>query len=221
MRDVDFVPPWYRDLLRRKRSTVGYLLVLGLLVIVTAGGGLHRQAELRAAERRLAAAELEVAATCADLEKLDALRRLRDQWRRQEQVVTSTGTNVEASRLLAALTNVVPPDTALTGISIAVAEPDRDSAPAAAPATAPAASDRVPESSARPPAKRRLNVSLRGVAPGEVAVANVLAGISEQPLFRHVNLTYAKDRQEQDGTVREFEVTFIINLDLDGVDERD
>jgi hypothetical protein len=76
----------------------------------------------------------------------------------------------------------------------------------------------------RPSAKRRLNVSLRGIAPGEVAVANVLAGISKQPLFRHVNLTYAKDRQDQEATVREFEVTFVINLDPDATaaaDERD
>jgi hypothetical protein len=222
MRDVDFVPPWYRDLLRRKRSAAGYLFVLGLLVLVTAGGALHRQEKLRAAECELAAADVEAAGTRADLQKLDALRQLRGQWRRQEQVLTSTGVNVEASRLLAVLTNVVPPDTALTRISFSVTESDPDSAPTASPTTAPSAADGVAEAPPRLPAKRRLNVLLRGIAPGEVAVANVLAGISKQPLFRHVNLTYAKDRQEQEATVREFEVTFVINLDPDGAaDERD
>lgn len=218
MRDVDFVPFWYRDLLRRKRSTTGYLLVLGFLVILVGGGAFRRLSEIRAAERELTATEAALGSTRGDLQKLDALRQLRDQWRRQEQVLTSTGVNMEASRLLAALTKVVPIDTVLTGINFAVAEPDHDPAPT----TAPSASNQIDQSSARQPGKRRLNVSLRGIAPGEVAVANVLAGISKQPLFRHVNLTYAKDRQEQDTTVREFEVTFVINLDPDAtVDDRD
>jgi Tfp pilus assembly protein PilN len=218
MRDVDFVPPWYRDLLRRKRSTTGYLLVLAAMVILVAGGAFRRHAELRAAERELAAMDSELVSTRADLQKLDALKQLRDQWRRQEQVLTSTGVNVEATHLLAVLTKVVPSDTALTGISFAVAESDRDPAPT----TAPSMPSQTDSTSARPPANRRLNVSLRGVAPGEVAVANVLAGISKQPLFRHVNLTYAKDRAEQDATVREFEVTFAINLNPDApAGERD
>jgi Tfp pilus assembly protein PilN len=218
MRDVDFVPPWYRDLMRRKRSTTGYLLVLASMVILVAGGAFRRHAEIRAAERGLAEGDAAIASTRADLQKLDALRQLRDQWRRQEQVVTSTGVNVEASRLLAALTKVMPPDTALTGLSFAVAEPDHE----AAPTTAPSASTRAERLPPRQAGTRRMNVSLRGIASGEVAVASVLSGISKQPLFRHVNLTYAKDRREQDATLREFEVTFVINLDPDAAaDERD
>jgi Tfp pilus assembly protein PilN len=216
MREVDFVPPWYRDLIRRRRSAGGYLVLLTLLLVLVVAGALRRQSEIRAAQREMAAADAETAASRTDLEKLEALRQLRDQWRRQEQVLTSTGVNVEASRLLAALTKVVPPDAALTGISFAVAEPEREVAGAPAPAaTAPSVNETAAQASEPRPERRRLNVSLRGVAPGEVAVANVLAGISKQPLFRHVNLTYAKDRQDQDATVREFEVTFVVNLDPD------
>ena len=175
MREVDFVPPWYRDLLRRKRATVGYLSVVAMLVILVAGA-LARQSEVRAAEQQLAATDAQLAATRSDLQRLDALRQLLDQWRRQEQVLTSTGVNVEASRLLAALTKVVPADTPLTGITFAVSEPERE----AAPATAPSSADQgTPQATG----KRRLNVSLRGVAPGELAVANVLAGSASSRSF--------------------------------------
>jgi len=210
MRDVDFLPPWYRDLLSRKRSTIAYLLVLAFMVVLVSAGSLRRRSEIRAAERGLAASDAQLESTRADLQKLDVLRQLRDQWRRQERALTSTGVNIEASRLLAALTKVIPPDTALTGITFAVAEPQRDDP---TPTTAPAPSNQADPASPRPSGNRRLNVSLHGIAPGEVAVANVLAGISKQPLFRHVNLTYAKDRPDQEATVREFEVTFVINLD--------
>jgi len=218
VRDLDFIPPWYRDLLRRKRSATGYLLIVGLMTMLVIGGAVRRHGELRAAEAALSTTDAQLAATRGDLQKLEALRQLRDQWRRQEQVLTSTGVNVEASRLLAALSKVVPPDTALTGISFTVTESELDPAPATAPSTVGAADTAV----GRATPKRRLNVSLRGIAPGELAVANVLAGISKQPLFRHVNLTYAKDRQEQDATVREFEVSFVINLDPEAAaDDRD
>jgi Tfp pilus assembly protein PilN len=227
VRELDFLPPWYRDLLRRRRTTIIHLSALALLVAGVAGGVLHRHTQIRAAEQELASATAELAGTRADLQKLDALRKLRDQWRRQEQVLTSTGVNVEASRLLSALAKVVPPDTALTGIAFSVAEPERAAALAVAATTAPAGADAgrtaMPtpaETPVSPSHPRRLNVTLRGVAPGELAVANVLAGISKTPLFKHVNLIYAKDREERDRLVREFEVTFVINLDPDGVEER-
>jgi Tfp pilus assembly protein PilN len=228
MRDLDFVPPWYRDLLRRRRATAVQLAALGLLVALIAGGAVRRQTQIRAAEQELAAADAALVGTRADLQKLDALRQLRDQWRRQDQVLTSTGVNVEASRLLSSLTKVVPTDTALTGINFAVADSDRtDSAqhstnPTTAPSDVAGSTASTGGSRAnRSPRARWLNVSVRGVAPGELAVANVLAGISKTPLFRHVNLTYAKDREEQDRTVREFEVTFVINLDPDAAEERE
>jgi Tfp pilus assembly protein PilN len=227
MRELDFLPPWYRDLLRRRRTTLIHLSALGLLVVGVAGGTVHRHAQIRAAEQDLASATAELAGTRADLQKLDALRHLRDQWRRQEQVLTSTGVNVEPSRLLSVLAKIVPPDTALTGIAFSVAESDRTAASAVAvPTTAPfggdAARTATPTPAGAAPSSshpRRLNVTLRGVAPGELAVANVLAGISKTSLFKHVNLTYAKDREERDRLVREFEVTFVINLDPEVAEE--
>jgi Tfp pilus assembly protein PilN len=215
VRELNFVPPWYRDLLRRRRSTFVHVGAMGLLLAGVVAGAVQRQGQIRAAERELSLSAAELGGTRGDLRKLDALRQLRDQWRRQEEVLTSTGVNVEASRLLSVLSKVVPPDTALTDVSFAVTEPERNGPSAAAADAQPAATQPAAGGASRP-AARRLNVSLRGVAPGELAVANVLAGISKTPLFRHVNLTYAKDREDHQRTVREFEVTFTINLDADG-----
>ena len=233
MPDPDFLPAWYRELRRRRRWVV--LQAAGLVVLVggLALGAARVRGEARRAERELTEVHTALTSVRADRQRLDALRHLRDQWRRQDDVLASAGLNVEASRMLAAMESIVPPGTALTDLRLDVE--DRTAAAAAAAAAEPdppptqsaptygeaagarAAEPSVPTTPAAA-ADRRLKVAVRGLAPGEVAVGNLLSGLSKVPLFRHVHLTYAKDHDDRERSVREFEVTFQMDLAPDAAE---
>lgn len=214
MSDVDFLPNWYRDLLKRRRQSLLNLAALALLVAVLATAAVFKTEQVTLEEHRVAAVQSELEGARQELQKLSALTQLRDQWRRQDSVLSSTGVNVEASRLLAALEQVVPADTALTDLTFtledrtAQVEPEVEGQQPAPTIAADA-----------PGAGRRLKVSLRGLAPGELAVANLLSAISKTSLFTQVNLNYAKDHEEAGETVRQFEVTFVINLASEPADQ--
>jgi hypothetical protein len=59
---------------------------------------------------------------------------------------------------------------------------------------------------------RKLKVKLVGIAPSDVEVANFLAGLTGRSFLDQVAMTYARDRVSDGRVMREFEVTFVINL---------
>jgi hypothetical protein len=62
------------------------------------------------------------------------------------------------------------------------------------------------------PVDRRMNVRLRGVAPTDVDLAEFLKRLNEVPYFENVAGFNAKDRSENGHMMREYEITFAINL---------
>ena len=53
---------------------------------------------------------------------------------------------------------------------------------------------------------------LVGVAPSDVDLANFLTGLTGVPFFDNVAMTYSKDKAQEGHLLREFEVTFSLNL---------
>jgi hypothetical protein len=45
-----------------------------------------------------------------------------------------------------------------------------------------------------------------------VDLANFLAGLSNNPYFEQIAMTYARDRSDSGHTMREFEVTYVVDL---------
>jgi hypothetical protein len=64
----------------------------------------------------------------------------------------------------------------------------------------------------RPPVDRRLRVRLQGVAPTDLELATFLTDLNQTSFFERPALTYVKERRESGHVLREFEVTFTINL---------
>jgi hypothetical protein len=55
-------------------------------------------------------------------------------------------------------------------------------------------------------------VTIRGVAPTHVDVANFVVQLSNVPYFEQVSLGYGRDNMLNGHLMREFEVTFFVNL---------
>jgi hypothetical protein len=203
MREIDFLPPWYTQFLRRRRTvffqtwmTIGVALGLGLWLFLA-------DRNQRNAENVLDSLSGQIQQTSAQLQQMERLEMLRRQLRMQAEVLTKLGIHVEAGRLISKLAEAAPPSLSLLLLNI-----DTDEIPVQL-----SAAERASlKEGTRPPVDRRLRVRVGGVAPTDVELAMFLTDLTAAPYFERPSLTYVRDRREAGHVLREFEVTFSINL---------
>src|SRR6266705_3032773 len=106
MREIEFLPPWYSQFLRRRRTvffqtwmTIGVAMGLGLWLFL--------------AERNQRKAVGVLEALAGQLQQIERLEMLRWQLRQQAEVLTKLGIHVEAGRLISTLADATPPSVAL------------------------------------------------------------------------------------------------------------
>lgn len=211
MRELEFLPPWY-PMLRRRRTLAtaqAYTTAILMGAIVLWGVALHHDAMRQQARGDTVAGDL--ARVRSDLKLLDEQLRLKQQLQQREEILRQLGLQVDGTRLIGELDALMGPNAFLLNLSADVEETIRP--PAAQTASLPAGGG----TPAKPPAEsvdRRLKVRLVGVAPSDVDVANFLASLTSRPHLDRAAMTYARDRVADGRLMREFEVTFQVNLNL-------
>ena len=129
---------------------------------------------------------------------------MKAQLEQREQVVASLGFPVEMSRLLRTLDVIMPREMSLKDVTCTTVEqPLLYDGPA--PAQAHGAQN-------KPMVDRRLRVSLVGVAPNDLDLANFLTGLTNYPFFEQIQLLKADGVVDGGHAMREFEVTFSMSL---------
>jgi hypothetical protein len=203
MRDIEFLPSWYAQFLRRRRMvffqiwvTIGVTLGLGLWIFLA-------DRNQRNAEGVLDALRGQIVQTNSQLEQMEKLESLRRQLRQQAEVLTRLGIHVEAGRLISKVAESMPQSVSLLSFNI-----DTDEIPVQLSAAEKASL----KEGARAPIDRRLRVKLQGVAPTEVEWTTLLTELSKVPFFERVAMNYARERRESGHVLREFELTFTLNL---------
>jgi len=201
VRELEFLPSWYPQARRRQRwlrlqACTTLLLVLGLgLWLGLANRNIsHAQAGLTAVDAQLAQSQLE-------LEQLQVQLKLKHQLEFQRQIVSRLGLQVEMSRMMNTLEQVMPKEMSLCELSFDTEESIKraDGSPAGA--------------TSKDQAKNRmLRVRMLAVAPSDVDLANFLAGLTNVPFFQDVAMTTSHDKSEGGHIMREFEVTFSMSL---------
>jgi Tfp pilus assembly protein PilN len=157
------------------------------------------------AEHTLAMQCAQLAQTYTQLAEVDKLDSLRRQLRQQEEVVSRIGFAIDACKAVNALDERMPRQMALTGLTLENEERVDHSVLAANRGAA-----------SEPPVDRRLRVRVQGVCPTDVDLANFMTQLSAVPFFDAVNNTYAREKAENDRVMREFELTFSVNLSAAG-----
>jgi hypothetical protein len=204
MRELEFLPAWYPRLRRNRRRVlleawVALVVVVGLALWLT----LARRNASRA-EVALRAFEVQILQTETEKRQLEEQLRMKAQLEQREQVVASLGFPVEMSRLLRTLDVIMPREMSLKDITCTTLEqPVVYDGPAAAQARAPQDKQEV---------DRRLKVSLVGVAPNDLDLANFLTGLTNYPFFEQIQLVKADGVVDGGHAMREFEVTFSMSL---------
>jgi Tfp pilus assembly protein PilN len=203
MREIDFLPPWYSQFLRRRRTvffqtwmTIGVAMGLGLWIFLA-------ERNQRNAENVMDTLTGQVQQTSTQLQQMERLEMLRRQLRQQAEVLTKLGIHVETGRLISKLSESTPPSLSLLSLNIETDE---------IPVQLSAAERAGLKEGSRPPVDRRLRIRLQGVAPTDLELATFLTDLNQTQFFERPALTYVKERRESGHVLREFEVTFTINL---------
>lgn len=205
MRELEFLPSWYNQN-RRCRRIVGWqAYVLLILITCMSTWTIMTHRSVRAAERTLDSVDEQLTQSRADqallAEKLD----LRQKLQAQEELLGSLGHPVEMTRLLQLLDTLMPKQMSLVEFDCTTEEVPR-------PVVSVAAVKQTTDRKSQMQWDRRLKIRLLGVAPSNSDLAAFVAGLASRPFFEQVALPYSKSVFEGEHELREFSVTFVINL---------
>jgi Tfp pilus assembly protein PilN len=205
MREIDFLPAWYPAIQRRYRWVmVQAWATLAILVLLT-GYAMMERAELQIAGRTTEQTESQIRVSRQQLAKLTEKMKYEQELRRKDQILAQLGLGVDSTRLLKALEDAMTPEMALTSFSLEAQE-----SPRAVPLSLFLSHRQLDPGDAL---DRRLKVSVDGVAPSDVEIATFMEHLQHFGCFENIAFPYLREGRTQDGHVlREFEVTFEVNL---------
>jgi len=199
MRDMEFLPDWYPQTRRRRRLVV---LKGWLTLVMVAGMGTYMflsDRNIAAADKALTSLRGQLDQTNAQLVEMDKLASMRGQLRQQEQIVSRLGYYVEAYKAIESIDSMMPKQMSLISLTIENEEKTDTSAIQQA-------------KGGDAPVDRRLKVKIQGVCPADTDYANFMSQLSANRFFDQISNTYAKDKSENGHVLREFEITFVVNL---------
>lgn len=207
LRDVEFLPAWYPRIQRRRRAVVVQGWVTLAVVVLFLGVALGKRWELRRAGTAAIECSDQISESQKQLARLNEKLQYEAQLRQQEEIIAKLGLDVDATRLMNALEAAMPRQMALTELTEETDETTR---------TTPNDPGRRGRAVAAKPVSplidRRLKVRMDGVCPTDVELATLLARLSAVKFFDDVALAYTRDGVKDGHVMREFEVSFSVNL---------
>jgi hypothetical protein len=212
MRELEFLPAWYREAHRRRRIFV-YQTFATLVLVCGAIVWTHMSGRnISSAQAAMTTYQAQLQQRKGELKQLDEQLRLKNELAQQQKINEAMGVTVEMTRILATLASVMPREMTILDMSIDTEETVRQiKTPTDARAALKAGTQKP-----TPVVDRRLKVRLLAVTPNDVDLANFLTGLSTIKSFEGTFMSFAKDRAEDGRIMREFQVTFYVNLNQHG-----
>lgn len=200
MADLDFLPSWYVSLQRRKRFLKLQAWVMTAAIVAGAGVLALQRQEIHVTQTSLLSLNGQLKDSALQQRLLDDQIALRKQLQTRKSVLSAIGQPVDASRLLTTLEGLMPKEMSLSSFSCTLDE----SAKSSSVVKLSTANDHQLE--------RKLKVKIVGLAPSDMDLANFLAAMTNVSLFQNVIPNYSSPRTESGHVLREFEVSFWIDL---------
>jgi Tfp pilus assembly protein PilN len=205
MREVEFLPEWYPKVRRRKHlmvvqawATIILISGLGLWMLLVQRNVQAREVELRSLRSDLNQSEV-------DIQRLEDLLSLQRDLGKQDGIFAKIGRPIESTRVLTTLEQLMPRDMALLDLSLDTEETTQKP-------TGSLASRAAQEARHNNKTETAVRLKVHGVAPTDMDLADFLAKLTSKPFFKQVDLTYSHERTDSGHIMREFEVSFAIDL---------
>ncbi len=195
MRDVEFLPNWYPKLRHRRQALKLQALATVAVVLALVSVTVAKRLDARHQANTTTQYADQLKQSNQQLARLDALLEYQRQLRRQARVISELGLKVDPTRLLTSIEDAMPPETSLTELALETQEQPAGGA-----------------GQALLPMDRRLMVRLQGVAPSDVQVATLLTELGKVKFLDDLAMTYSRDRIGDGRSMREFELTFGVNI---------
>jgi|KBSSwiStaDraftv2_1062776.scaffolds.fasta_scaffold1104741_2 hypothetical protein len=202
MRELEFLPGWYPQTRRRKRIIAIEGYIVAGLILVLGGWVAFAQRSVRTRELKLHALEQQLDTAYSKEQLLNKQLALRQQLSEREELIASLGYPVELTRLLQTLDSVMPKEMTILELDCQTREVARPVSTVAA----------VFKPNEKKQVDRRLDIKLRGVTPDDSDIGNLLSELQKRPFFEQLNVTTINNRTDDGHRMREFEVTFSMNL---------
>lgn len=205
--DIEFLPDWYRRARERRRRVAlqGWLTLLaaGAVGLWTFSAGRN----VTNAEGALGAIDRDLNQSVAQIRKRGELEKLRAQLKDRERIDTRLGANVELSRVFSLLDHALPAGVAILEADIDTTDRPRPQSERAAGAAGPQRETTV---------DHMLLVTVKGVSPTNVEVANFMETLLASKMCQPVRLAYARDRVDSGHVMCEFALDFSLDLSMPG-----
>jgi len=203
MRELEFLPDWYPRLRKRKSMVAVQTYATVILITGLCLWGWLSGRNIRSASASLNVVQVEINQADNELHRLDEELEKKKELDAKHQILDRLGRHVESVRVMAAVEAAMPDEMTLLNLTTEVKESARPMPGLAADRAAQAGKSLV---------DRRLNVTVRGVGPTDATLARFMRGLGDARLFDHINNGYAQERVDNNRVMREFSVTFDIDL---------
>jgi len=220
---VDFLPEDFIERRLERRTNVICLGLFGVVLVGVVGayGVTRTQLHLALQERKRIAASYEEAAR--RIAQLDELQQQKQSLVRKARLTATLLEPVPRSNLLAALVRRLPEAASMSELKlkstkIAAAPMPEAAASALAEAEAKAKAAGEPFNSSvviDQVDKYRVALTLVGLAPTDIQVAQYISALAACPLLEEVDLVYSEEARVSDAKMRRFKITMILDPDAD------
>lgn len=207
MRELEFLPDWYPRLRKRKRFVGVQAWATGVLLAGLCLWGWLSDRNIRAASASITVLKGEISQTDSELRRLDEALAQQKELTAKDLIMKKLGEHVESTRVLAAIQEAMPDEMALLNFSTEVRETPRK-----APGLVAAAAVQ----NSQPLVDRRLEVSILGVGPTDATLAKFMRNLNDSGLVDHINMSFSQERVEANRVMRQFAVTFGVDLNAPG-----
>lgn len=217
-KNMSFLPEDYLKSRLERRTNIICITLFVVVLVVTVGAFLMKKRHLAEAEALHRSTRRQVEDAARRIEQMEELKTRKAQMMRKARLTAMLIERVPRSVVLAELINNMPPALSLVDLELDT-RIVRDMTPKAK-----TAMDRAKDS-----AKARLaadveeievpptqvTISLSGVAPTDVQVAQFITALNRHEMFSDVHLLVTETTTVEDQTMRKFRIELVVNQDID------
>lgn len=212
MIDIDFLPKSYHeDRLRRARRFKQWVMIL-LVAVALVSWGICRQRDSSELAGRADSLEAQAYSTRQKQTEMTKLKKERTSLVYQLKIQRQLDQSVAVTQTIAVLGQLLPDSSGLTRVEV------QTHRPAPIPRVDPKDKKKKRKSKRKPSANPELaqdyiQLDVYGIAPDDVAVANLMNSMSDHPLFEKVTMYFSRTDERGEFVSRRFHVGAHVPLD--------